>query len=41
MGKLNALKVEKTRAAGLHGDGDGLYLRVTNTGGRGGIPFRA
>jgi integrase len=32
MAKLTALKVQKTSAAGLHGDGGGLYLRVKDGG---------
>src|SRR5215468_10610177 len=32
IGKLTALKVEKLKTPGLHGDGGGLYLRVTEDG---------
>jgi hypothetical protein len=32
IGKLTALKVERTKSPGLHGDGGGLYLRVTPEG---------
>ena len=28
-GRLTALKVEKTKEAGMYADGGGLYLRVT------------
>src|SRR5215831_19330167 len=30
--RLSALKVQKLAAKGLHADGDGLYLRVTEAG---------
>lgn len=32
MGKLTVRKAEATKEPGLHGDGDGLYLQVTNAG---------
>jgi integrase len=32
IGKLSAIKVEKTKKPGLYGDGGGLWLRVTNEG---------
>ena len=32
IGKLTALKVEKTRLPGMYADGGGLYLRVTDDG---------
>lgn len=35
MGKLTAKAVEKTTKEGMHNDGDGLYLRVTDTGAKG------
>lgn len=34
MGRLNARKVETIREPGLHGDGEGLYLKVTESGGK-------
>ncbi|MBM3565526.1 MAG: DUF4102 domain-containing protein [Alphaproteobacteria bacterium] len=34
MGKLTAVAVEKSKAKGLHSDGDGLYLQVSPTGTR-------
>jgi len=30
--KLTVLKVEKTKQAGLYGDGAGLWLEVSDTG---------
>lgn len=32
IGKLTSLQVDKANAPGLHGDGGGLYLRVTEDG---------
>jgi integrase len=32
LGKLTSLKVDKAKTPGLHGDGGGLYLRVTEDG---------
>jgi integrase len=32
MGKLNSVFVQKSKEAGLHGDGDGLYLQVSKHG---------
>src|SRR6266498_5045806 len=32
IGKLTALKVERTKQPGMYGDGGGLYLRVTEDG---------
>src|SRR5262252_1691001 len=32
IGKLTALKVDKTKEPGIYGDGGGLYLRVTHDG---------
>jgi Arm DNA-binding domain len=32
MGRLTALKVEKTKESGMYADGAGLYLRVTPQG---------
>ena len=34
MGRLTALKVEKTKEPGMYADGGGLYLRVTTEGAR-------
>lgn len=34
MGKLTALQVTRTKDRGLHGDGGGLYLQITKTGGK-------
>ncbi len=34
MGKLTAKKVQGNLKPGMHNDGAGLYLRVSNTGGR-------
>ena len=33
-GRLNALKVERTKKPGMYGDGGGLYLQVTTAGAR-------
>lgn len=32
IGKLTALKVDKTKSPGMYGDGGGLYLRITSEG---------
>ena len=32
--RLNAAKVRTTKKPGMHGDGNGLYLRVTGSGSR-------
>jgi integrase len=34
IGKLSALAVQRLKKSGLHADGGGLYLRITNAGGK-------
>jgi hypothetical protein len=34
IGRLTALKVERSAKAGMHADGGGLYLRITPKGAR-------